>query len=1015
MSATKARINRVAYIGWRGIHGCEVLDLDKGALTGLIGPSGAGKSTLVMCLDYALLPDRRALNIRPISDLQDLQESGVDSLSARIDPKYGYAYVVLDITTRQDTRLIAGICVHPIDGRAEFTRWVIRNAPDDKPLQEMMSISEGDDEYHPDFPEWKRTLAKISIDVVPCRTVGEYGQALYEAGVLPSGMSMSNDRRLYANLIETTFKGGISHEVAARLKEYLLPEASQVPEIIRGLDECTNEVIKTRRALSDADRELELLKATYGVGKEIALDSIRWISHEKQILTQSLHESSTKLENMELTAKGFANTIPEIEKEIGTAIQTKTNVLETALLELSAVSNKITQLAGQRHTCKSAMAVAQGDQVNFTKGKKLWREIADQHENQDYDWIKQWLDNSIRLKNQEIAELDVKLRGLQEEANRLTTERASDASEILADRLDAQSLEHALRGVDEADAVALEMKLGGLTDGVVGVDIEALKKLPFMQDLPEIFWLGKSAPRPEEIHRVGDWLLSIVGDGYVVTSKNHLPIFGSEARVTRRKAILLNIDSLSRTREKFVLELNNHDPKSRGLETKREALLTNSETISFYLTNRLNESSIDDLVRRAQQALDECASGFQIAEEEQRTQNLKIQQIQKPYDERIESLRKDGNEKKTKLDELQKDIQHLSEKVAIDERNAVALADEKEQAKNILGSDFDQMYEASLELEKFRVEGLVSTQARRIAALGVALAGESTARLSVLQAVNADDRLSTLRIWPILMDIVRERIDTELADLDGIDLIQTMQNRRANLDGELVKQETEVKIKARNIHLAITSHVQSQRKKIEKLSELGENIEFGNVIGIQIKLTPRMEMLAILESFAAQPSLFSSQKPADQVLKDFFQASMVRKIDLSADALLDYRNYADLVIEARRKGGEWKPATSLSGGESIGCGLAIALMLTRSIASKGEIKVDQIYPLFAVDEVQRLDPAGQNMIVSFAEREGFQVLVTAVGLTPGYDCTLYALSRVFEPDERLIIRGVKVKREKVAA
>ena len=43
----KGRIERVAYIGWRGIE-YEQIDLDPGTFTGLIGPSGAGKSTLVM-------------------------------------------------------------------------------------------------------------------------------------------------------------------------------------------------------------------------------------------------------------------------------------------------------------------------------------------------------------------------------------------------------------------------------------------------------------------------------------------------------------------------------------------------------------------------------------------------------------------------------------------------------------------------------------------------------------------------------------------------------------------------------------------------------------------------------------------------------------------------------------------------------------------------------------------------------------------------------------------------------
>lgn len=41
LAMTTAKIDRVAYIGWRGIAGCEVIDLDE-ELTGFIGAGGAG-------------------------------------------------------------------------------------------------------------------------------------------------------------------------------------------------------------------------------------------------------------------------------------------------------------------------------------------------------------------------------------------------------------------------------------------------------------------------------------------------------------------------------------------------------------------------------------------------------------------------------------------------------------------------------------------------------------------------------------------------------------------------------------------------------------------------------------------------------------------------------------------------------------------------------------------------------------------------------------------------------------
>jgi len=66
---------------------------------------------------------------------------------------------------------------------------------------------------------------------------------------------MGHDRSLYASLIETTFKGGVSNNVVSRLKDYLLPEATQVSDIVMGLQECTNEVIMTRNEVVSAEKE----------------------------------------------------------------------------------------------------------------------------------------------------------------------------------------------------------------------------------------------------------------------------------------------------------------------------------------------------------------------------------------------------------------------------------------------------------------------------------------------------------------------------------------------------------------------------------------------------------------------------------------------------------------------------------------------------------------------------------------------------------------------------------------
>src|SRR5450830_1179187 len=153
-----AKIKTVAYIGWRGNIEFEPIELDN-HFTGLVGVSGAGKSTLGLALAYALLPDRTCLNIRPITELNDPSQSSVDQLGSRVDDLYGYAYVILDIESRDKSRLIAGISVRPTDSTSQISKWAIMGVPDDYSLQELFRVIEGDEQSYPDLAILKQEVS----------------------------------------------------------------------------------------------------------------------------------------------------------------------------------------------------------------------------------------------------------------------------------------------------------------------------------------------------------------------------------------------------------------------------------------------------------------------------------------------------------------------------------------------------------------------------------------------------------------------------------------------------------------------------------------------------------------------------------------------------------------------------------------------------------------------------------------------------------------------------------------
>lgn len=999
----KGRIEQIAYIGWLGTD-YEAITLDKGAFTGLIGPSGAGKSTLTMCLAYAQLPDRRVLDIRPISDLQDPHNAGKDSLLGRISPNYGYAYVVLDISTRHGKRLIAGIYAQGEDGRGDLTRFYIDNYPEGDSLQDVFRVTEGDTQHYPDLPDLKRSLAARGYDLHICRQVQDYGQLLYEAGVLPTNLADFSDRSLYSKLIEATYRGGISADVASKLKDYLLPEDRKVPEMVSKIQECTSQVFSTRRTLGDADRQLNLLQATYGTGKEIVLNALRHEIDVQHVVELEVERLEREVTADKETLSNKTREIDQLTKEIQTAEETIKTLQQSTQAELATEEGRMDVLGKEVQTKKEGWEAARGKQIQFRKGEKAWKASAGIHADRDLAWVSDWLDKEIEKRGEDIARKGLEIEGLQERRAALVVGTVNMKTATLAKSVGGQTLEEVFDESSDQQAIALEMGLCGQVDGVVGVAPDVLVNLESSQDLPDLFWLGENPPGEAKVRSIGQWNVSAGAGGYIVSSKQRHPVLGRQARENRITKIDEEIQGLLDKQKAYRIEKEGEDGKG-GFKGRLSSLQMNHEAVAFFIENRGNAIAIEQNAETAKKAYDDASQLHGASQFKVKDLRDKLLKVAEPHQEKLKKL----NTNKTNAEQVKSAIdEHLPGKQASLQENQDKLKKQRESMAlmlETLGQQGESFLSDAKGMESLLPDIYNVEQTRRIIKLGTALEGEPPARLGLIQAASSTDTSSCIRLWPMLLEILRDRIVLDLADMDGTDLLKEMRERRNNLNDQLGLQENEVRIQARSLHSAIQSSVSSQRNRIRALSKLGEDIRFGNIVGIRIVVDTRQEMLSMLEGFADQMSLFQENtKPVDQSLREFFEAAS-EKYKFTGEELLDYRNYMDLRIEARRKNKEWETASSLSGGESIGGGLAIALMLSRSMASRGEIKPEQITPLFVIDELHRLDPKGQGMIVDFAKREGFQVYVTAQALKPNFECTLYTLERIYDPEERLIIRG----------
>ncbi len=999
----KGRIERIAYIGWLGID-YEAITLDKEAFTGLIGPSGAGKSTLTMCLAYAQLPDRRVLDIRPISDLQDPHNAGKDSLLGRINPNYGYAYVVLDILTRHGKRLIAGIHAQGENGRGDLTRFYIDNYTEGASLQDAFRVTDGDIQYYPDLPDLKRNLAARGYDLHICRQVQDYGQVLYEAGVLPTNLADLSDRSLYGKLIDATYRGGISADVASKLKDYLLPEDRKVPEMVSKIQECTSQVFSTRRTLGDADRQLNLLQATYGTGKEIVLHALRHEIDEQHVVELEIERLEREVAADTETQSSKTQEVNSLAKEIQITEETIKTLQQSTQTELTTEEDLMDARGIEVQARKSELDEAKGKQIQFRKGEKAWKAAAGIHANRDPSWLADWLDKEIEKLGESVTRTGMEIEGLQERRAALVVGTVNNKTVTLAKSVGGQTLEEFFDESGDQQAVALEMGLCGLVDGVVGVKPEVLGSLEPSQDLPDIFWLGERPPSEATVRSVGQWNISVGAGGYIVSSKHRYPVFGRQARENRIADIDEEIKGLLEKQKTYRIAKEGEDGKG-GLKGRLSSLQMNHEAIAFFIENRGNAIVIEQNAEAAKNAYEDASRLH--GESQFKVQDLrkKLRKVAEPHEEKLLILNtRKANAERT-LEEINGRLPGKQNSLKENQDNLQKQRDSMASMVKTLGQQGETFLSDARQLESSLPDIYNVEQTRRIIKLGTALEGEPPARLGLIQAASPTDTSSCIQLWPMLLEILRDRIVLDLADMDGADLLVEMRERRHKLNEQLGLQENEVRIQARSLHSAIQSSVSSQRNRIRALSKLGDDIRFGNIVGIRIVVDTRQEMLSMLEGFADQMSLFQDNtKPVDQSLREFFEAAG-EKYKFTGEELLDYRNYMDLRIEARRKNKEWETASSLSGGESIGGGLAIALMLSRSMTSRGEIKPEQITPLFIIDELHRLDPKGQGMIVDFAKREGFQVYVTAQALKPNFECTLYTLERIYDPEERLIIRG----------
>jgi hypothetical protein len=562
------RISSVVYCGWRGIEYLRV-ETDM-PLIAFLGENGAGKSTLAIALIYALLPDRKALNVRPISDIKDASVERQDSLMGRIDPELGYAYVVMDINARNGKRLVAGIHLGMDNQRLHITPLTISGLPDGLDMSPFFNCSDGAQVYTPDLTEFKRTVAQAGYDCKGYDNLSDYLKLLHDAGILPTPMYTRADRDLFARLLETSFLGGISPEIAKNLKHYLLQEAKHIPETVRRMHECTEDVLRTQRAVTDANRQLRLIQAAFVTGRAMVSNAIAFIDAQFRRDWTALATIRTDaiVARDQLAA---SNREKILNDELINQIKaSEKSVRDASEVNLSQWDEELSSARRKKDEANVTLEAATKRAAAAKAGADAWTVAFAGNAGLGIDELDAKLTSDIAQIHAGRAAANEDVRRLKASLDALTRPGGNASVAALSKALNATSLESALSNMHEAEARRFEAILHGTNAGVVGARLSDLARLEPSDDLPSCFWLGERLPEAGPSTTVGVWTVVPSAGGHTVCSNAHKTRFGHQARAKLAAEMKRNIERLeAAAEEQYGLPLATALKRQRALQDHR--------------------------------------------------------------------------------------------------------------------------------------------------------------------------------------------------------------------------------------------------------------------------------------------------------------------------------------------------------------------------------------------------------------------------------------------------------------
>ena len=217
MSRTRAQA--VVLVNWKGVFYERYL-VDR-HVTALEGANGAGKTTVMIAAYLVLLPDMSRLRF---TNLGETGATGGDKgIWGRLGEPGRPAYSAIDFVLTSDHRLIAGVHLERKgEPSVEPTPFIISDLDAAVGLQDVLLLSQGDQQVVPELNELRENAARLGGRMQVFRTARDYFATLFNHGVTPLRLGTNEERNRLNEMLRTSMTGGISRALTSELRYFLL-------------------------------------------------------------------------------------------------------------------------------------------------------------------------------------------------------------------------------------------------------------------------------------------------------------------------------------------------------------------------------------------------------------------------------------------------------------------------------------------------------------------------------------------------------------------------------------------------------------------------------------------------------------------------------------------------------------------------------------------------------------------------------------------------------------------------